>query len=282
MQRQLRRIVRSELSAALESLGEPDDAGIHEARKSVKKTRAILRLLREPLASDYSDENARLRTVAHDLSSLRDADATLVTLRELHGRYPRAMSSQVLEAVEHGLAGRKREAKAKTEPIVRHARAAIVAARQELPAEVGQVGHFRAARSGAVASYRAARKAREGLTLDAEASAFHEWRKRTKDHWYHVRLFARLPNGPRSRTETLRRLEEWLGKDHDLATLRSIVLDGDERFGDARTRTVLLGSIMRRQAALRRRALALGTRLFSARPKDFGASVTHWWRQCDS
>ena len=88
------------------------------------------------------------------------------------------------------------------------------------------------------------------LTLDAEPAAFHEWRKRVKDHWYQVRLFARLPNGPRSRTDTLRRLEQWLGKDHDLATLRSIVLDGDDRYGDAHARTMLLGSITKRQKSL--------------------------------
>ncbi len=281
MRKQLRRIVRGELRTALEALAgnAPDDSGIHEARKSVKKTRAVLRLLRTPLASDYSDENARLRTVAQALASLRDADATLDTLRELHGRYPAAVSSPVVRACGRGLSTRKRQAKAKVRPLLGRAKQALVVSCQEVPAHVERTGDFRAARAGAVASYRQARTAFRTLALDGEAAAFHEWRKRIKDHWYHVRLFGQLPNGPRSRAQTLRRMEQWLGKDHDLATLRAILLDGDDRYGDARTRALVLGSIMRRQAFLRQHALTLGKRLFAPSAKDFKWSVTHWWRQ---
>jgi len=281
MPKQLRRIVHSELRSAREALdgGAPDDTGIYEARKSVKKTRAILRLLRKPLDADFSDENARLRIVARALASLRDADATLDTLRQLHGRYPLAVSPRVVRAVTQGLCVRKRRAEAKVKPIVRRAKDALLVSCRSLPEHIERTGHFRATRAGAVAGYREARTACRGLALDGESAAFHEWRKRIKDHWYHVRLFHQLPQGPQSRTDTLRRLEQWLGKDHDLATLRSIVLDGDDRYGDARTRTLLLGSIMRHQASLRRRAMALGARVFAASPKEFKASVTDWWRQ---
>ena len=281
MHEQLRRIVRSELRSALQALDgdAPDDAGIYEARKSVKKTRAVLRLLREPLASDYSDENARLQTVARTLASLRDADATLDTLRQLHAQYPAVVSPRVVREVSRGLRTRKRRADAKVEPIVRRAKGALLVCCDSVPDHVEGTGDFRAARAGAVACYRRARTAYRGLALDAEAAAFHEWRKRIKDHWYHVRLFAPLPNGPRSRSVTLRRLEQCLGDDHDLATLRAILLDGDDRYGDARTRTLLLGSIMRGQTSLRQRALVLGARIFAPSPKDFKASVTHWWRE---
>src|SRR5687768_8559010 len=89
--RQLRRIVRKELEAATAELGHGDEnqqEAVHEARKSVKKVRAVLRLLRSPLDDAYDAENERLRNAAHALASLRDADATLDTLRALHGQYP--------------------------------------------------------------------------------------------------------------------------------------------------------------------------------------------------
>jgi CHAD domain-containing protein len=280
MPKQLRRIVRSELRTALDELAEEAtaDAGAYEARKSVKKIRAILRLLRQPLASDYADENARLRRVAHALASIRDADVSLDTLHDLHARYPAAMSARVVRAVGHGLRTRERQARAEVPPLVRRAKAALLVSCQSVPAHIERAGGFRAARAGAVVGYRQARTAYRGLDVDAEATAFHEWRKRVKDHWYHVRLFARLPNGSRSRTDTLRRLEAWLGKDHDLAALRRLIVDGDDGFGDAKSRTLALGSITRRQASLRRRALTLGARVFAPTPKDFKASVTHWWR----
>src|SRR5689334_14278160 len=87
---QLRRIVRDELAAAADALGSdaPDQDAIHEARKSVKKVRAILRLLEDPLGKDYREANDRLRVAARALASLRDADAALVSLQLLHGHYP--------------------------------------------------------------------------------------------------------------------------------------------------------------------------------------------------
>jgi hypothetical protein len=66
--------------------------------------------------------------------------------------------------------------------------------------------------------------------------------------------------------------------DHDLAALRAIMLDGTDRLGDARARTLVLGGITKSQVSLRRRALALGHRIFNHAPKHFEASVNMWWR----
>src|SRR5262245_11696530 len=102
--------MRDEFSAALSALArrEPDDEAIHEARKSVKKIRSILRLLRDDLGPRGTREEARLRTAAHALSALRDADATAETLDTLHGRYPQVVDGEVRRAVTRGLRGRQR------------------------------------------------------------------------------------------------------------------------------------------------------------------------------
>ena len=50
---------------------------------------------------------------------------------------------------------------------------------------------------------------------------YHEWRKRVKDHWYHVRLlegFGTLGCG--SYEKSLKELETLLGEDHNLVVLR--------------------------------------------------------------
>jgi CHAD domain-containing protein len=281
MPTQLRRIVRGELRKALDALDEdaPGEDAVHEARKCVKKARAVLRLLRAPLGSRYAAENDRLRGVARALASLRDADATLDTLRALHARYPGVVSATTVRAVGRGLQRRKRRVKATIDPVVKRAHAALVRSCRSAPPRLRQVAGFRATRAGAVEGYREAHDACRALALDSDATAFHEWRKRIKDHWYHVRLFAGLPDGPRSRVRSLERLEGWLGEDHDLATLRSIVLEGDDRYGDARTRTLVLGAIVKSQASLRRRALALGHRAFSQSPREFRVLVTRWWRR---
>src|SRR6185437_17141784 len=77
----IKRITAGEIDSAIERLehcGRKNrDEAIHEARKSVKKIRGALRLLRPELGDTYRDENGRFRELGHRLSGIRDAQATL-------------------------------------------------------------------------------------------------------------------------------------------------------------------------------------------------------------
>jgi CHAD domain-containing protein len=280
MAKQLKRLVRAELRTALESVShhEPDEAAIHEARKSVKKVRAILRLLRAPLGRTFAKENARLRSVSSALSTQRDADVTLETLGALHGRYPLTVRSSVVRSVGRGLESRQQQVKVRAGPMIHRELKDLSRSSLDVPERVRKAASFKAVREGAARGYARAQALSRTLAVEAEATAFHEWRKRVKSHWYHVRLFEKLHRGAWSRAHTLARLEGLLGDDHDLAMLHAILLDGDDRYGSARSRTIVIGAIARRQAALRRRALALGHRTFARTPRQFAESVTIWWR----
>jgi CHAD domain-containing protein len=104
--RQLRRLVAEELHDALAALSDPEsvETGVHDARKSVKKVRAVVRVLHDDLGSRDRD-NERLRQIAHRLSSLRDADATGETLQQLRGRYPRVITAKMVRDIARGLEG---------------------------------------------------------------------------------------------------------------------------------------------------------------------------------
>lgn len=109
--------------------------------------------------------------------------------------------------------------------------------------------------------------------MAADTTEFHSWRRRVKDHWYQVRLFAPHHRTLAARARSLRRLETDLGDDHDLAVLRDILLGEPEKFGRARTTAIVLGCIEKRQHTLRRLALRRSRRLFAARPRRFRAFV---------
>src|SRR5262245_42840711 len=234
--KQLECIVGDELAAARDALTEmgTSEDGIHDARTSLKKTRAVLRLLRAPLGDDYEKENDRLRGVAHALSSLRDADATLEVLERLHSEHPTAITPVVVRTVRRGLRGRKRRAHGRAETVVAWARGMLDRTKKKTAARIGGVGHFPNVRLGVVRGYREARRAMPDLGVDDTAPAFHEWRKRVKTLWYQLRLLEELHRGASARVRTLKRLEGWLGEDHDLALLHAIVREGGERYGDAR------------------------------------------------
>ena len=276
---ELEKLVHSEFQTAIKELDQPKPGAdaIHEARKSLKKIRAVLRLLRNPLGHDYGPANRRLRDVAHRLASLRDVDATSETLRALHHRYPTVITPGVTRAVAHGLRPRKRQARAKAGPVVRRATGMLRRSRHSTPRRIRRVQGFSAVRAGVKRGYRRARGSMDEVSLNSDFTQFHAWRRGVKDHWYHVRLFEGLHPTPRSRARTLKRLETWLGDDHNLGMLRATILDAPDRFGNARTTALVLGCITKYQASLRRDALKLGHRLFAEKPGRFERTVDDWW-----
>jgi CHAD domain-containing protein len=277
---QLRRIIRSELRKAGNELARraPSQDAIHQARKHVKKARAILRLLRRGLGSHYDTEMKRLRVAAHALASIRDVDAMVATASSLHARYPAAVTAAAAKAVIRGLTGRRRRVRANAAPILGKARKALKRAHHSAPKRVEQAGNFALARSGIVDMYRRARDAGQKLTPDDDPARFHHWRKRVKDLGHHITLFAGLHRAPRGRVKTLDRLEELLGDEHDLATLRRALVESPDLYGTPQNFTLMLGAIDRRQTVLRRRALALGQRALADKPREFRDAVETWWR----
>src|SRR5262249_61758788 len=85
------------------------DEAIHEARKSVKKVRAILELI-EPDGVRAAKSQKRLRTVNRILSGLRDADAMMEILAKLSSRSPRLFSEHTFARIRRRLLSHKRSA----------------------------------------------------------------------------------------------------------------------------------------------------------------------------
>jgi CHAD domain-containing protein len=277
--KELYKVARKEFKAALDELdsGTVTEEAIHEARKSLKKIRAELRLLHAKLGSAYATENARLRTAAHLLSSLRDVDAAVETLRGLQHQYQTVLTSSITRTVIRGLRQRKRRVDARASLLVGRATAVLRRSRKSISREIRRAGSVTAVRSGLARGYRRARAAMKDVSMDSGAAQVHLWRRRLKDHWYQVRLFERLHPTARARAETLRRLEGWLGDDHNLDVLRRALLDAPDRFGGARATALVLGCIAKHQPSLRGRALKLGHRMFRAKPVQFRHAVAAWW-----
>src|SRR4051812_4537805 len=84
---EIRRIARKEISAIVKQLATrgPQNEGesLHEARKHLKKIRALLRLLRDDLGDrTYRKENRSFRDVGRVLSPRRDAEVLVKTLEK--------------------------------------------------------------------------------------------------------------------------------------------------------------------------------------------------------
>src|SRR5262249_50856943 len=111
---ELRRLARKEFRNTLEQLdaNEPDEDAVHEARKSLKKIRAVLRLV-EPEVEGYGEQNEQLRIAAHALAALRDADVTAETIEKLHRHYPTLISGHVATVLTKNVRRRSRSVQAR-------------------------------------------------------------------------------------------------------------------------------------------------------------------------
>src|SRR6266480_3325979 len=89
----LRRIACGRIDHAVDELSGTTDSSpadaVHEARKDMKKLRAVVRLARDELGDEvYRRENECFRDAARRLSGVRDADVMLDTLGSLGRPFP--------------------------------------------------------------------------------------------------------------------------------------------------------------------------------------------------
>ncbi len=272
---ELRSIARRQLRRASDTLRSANantfDTAVHESRKSVKKVRAIVRVLEESGAAIPRKDRKRLKRAARELSRLRDAAAILETFDRVRRRYPKRLPEHTL-ALLRGSLIRAREDKA------RRARAdgAVAYAAEQVDKTRRSAKRWKAPSLDLAEpidviadSYRRSRKAMRRAAGSYRSVVIHAWRKALKTLWYQLRLVKPLLSGLAPYVAELKRLETALGEDHNLvvlgATLRAC---RDLRSMGSQVRQVEQMAA-RMRPPLRKRAFALGRRLHEKDPRTF-------------
>jgi CHAD domain-containing protein len=254
------RIARGRIDHAIEALGDASEEGVHEARKDMKKLRALLRLVRE---KELRGESAYFRDVARELAGARDADVMLATVADLESRYEvdGGPVRQRLEAHRLRTGGGGRGEAAKT------ASAMLEEARGRVGDWPLERDGFDALEDGLERTYRRGRRDWRAALADPTTENLHEWRKRVKDLWYHHSLLRQSWKPVMSAlADEAHELSDRLGDDHDLALL----LD----FGAEPLEAV----IAERRQELQQEAFEYGARLYADKPKAFVRRIEHWSR----
>ena len=280
----LRRCAREQLDSAIDELTDgvrtdPVEA-VHSARKALKKERSLLRLSRGTLATgDRRRENDALRHAGRQMSAARDAEVMIQALDDLSDRFAGQVPMQPFTAIREQLIAERDPARASLldSGVTREVADELKAVRGRIDEWHLRHGGWRAVEPGLDRSYRRGRAAFDRAQADSTVENLHEWRKRTKDLWYHLRVLA--PTSPGimgGQAKDAHRLGDILGDDHDLAVLR-------ERLGDlAGSITAdldpVFGLIDHRRDQLQQEALLLGRRLYAEKPGAFGRRVHRYWK----
>jgi CHAD domain-containing protein len=275
----LRRLAKKELDSARDQLrgaAGPRDEAIHEARKSIKKVRAILTVIKADDGRGLAGCRKQLRKVNGTLSRLRDADAMLEILSKLETKHPHALDEHTYARIRRQLEAHKQDvAKAAHEEDVwtdvdRALRKLRKKAKWWQPTHRG----FGAIAAGIDVTYRRGRKALARVRTHPRADDFHEWRKQMKALWYALRLVEACALGIRRDVSLLHTAERWLGDEHNAVVLCA-QLSKDASLCDIEA---LRHAASRFQCELRQNAIARASRLYSRTPEQYLAHVKHAWK----
>jgi hypothetical protein len=257
------------------------DAAIHEARKSLKKARAALRLLRDGVSDTaYLRENARLRDAGRLLTPLRDAKSLIDALDSLQKRYASKLPDSGLAPLNKILHANLARAHRHFHPGATHQSAELnncvtliqnslaMAKRQKIrsiePVHIG---------SGLRRIYREGRKAHAEARADPTTERLHEWRKQVKyllNATDGLRSMGSNGNGVKKMLKRADCLADLLGNDHELAMLALEIdrVNQASASADAMIKT-LHRFIDRSRAKLQKRAFKSGTKLYDQKPRQF-------------
>jgi len=277
-----RRIAAEQLGAAGKRLEAPvtDPVQVHEARKNLKRMRALLRLMRPALGEVvFKRENARLRDVGRTLSARRDIhvlDQTLLKIETDARGIPAPVTAKL-----RGVIASARDGLDKADGGF-EAQGAATALRQSLAAlrRVKLNGDgFELVRPGLKWSYAACRRAfKEAYAQPSEESS-HEWRKTIQQHWRHMLLLSKSwPEVLLPRARAARQISELLGEDHDLAVLLAYLEAHHDLPLSARERQRIEAYCKARQVEIRARCEPLGARLLAESAKDHCHRIGSYWQ----
>jgi hypothetical protein len=127
--------------------------------------------------------------------------------------------------------------------------------------------------------YAQGRRALTDAREKSSPEAFHEWRKQAKYLRYALERLDPLWSGViDALADQAHKLADYLGDEHDLTVLRETALASRDSFSDEQTLPALLALIERCQAALREKAIYLGSRLYEEKPKTFAARFGQYWK----
>lgn len=278
-----RRTAADEIGAvrtALESEKANRDKGVHEARRSFKRLRALLRLASPGMERSFAKENRRLRDAGRLLAPARDA-AVLVSsfdgFVESHGH---DLDPSHLATFRARLARKTDAPAAENAALEKHVakvlglleRSERNLARLDWPGDPENLDRgLRKANARLTAAFRAAR-------ASGEAEHLHDWRKRLKDQSAHMELFrAVLPGSLKPARKSAKEIAQILGDEHDLCLLVSKLRAGRCPTKTRDTRDALVERIEARRAKMRQKAFRLGEAHGSGETDGFARDLCAAW-----
>lgn len=254
---------------------------IHESRKSLKRLRALLRLVRPSLGeSAYKAANGAFRDIGALFAGDRDRHV-LRTVAQSCAESMGARYRKAFAAVEQSLAAPPVEPPAAAARR-KDALARLAAMRRKISRLALEPDRFATIAAGLELSYRRGRRQLRRAYAHPSDEAFHDLRKAIQQQWRHMQVLQRAwPDLFVARLTAARHLSQLLGDDHDLAVFAAYLETLPRPAVSAADRRAILRHCRERQLALRTEAHPLCQQLYAEGPHRFARRITVIWREAE-
>ncbi|MBK8293385.1 MAG: CHAD domain-containing protein [Solirubrobacterales bacterium] len=279
---EVRRVARGRVESALKSLRDSDPAAraesVHEARKDMKKVRAVLRLVRDDLGKEtFRTENRRYRDAARILSDSRDSEVLVETLEALVESQPDIATGAgpLIIAFDQRRQRDRESGGTSIDSRLERAAQTIEEGSRLIDGWNLSESDWQLFAGGLRRTYRDGWRRLEEVEASATPEAVHEWRKRVKDLWYQLQLLRNSwKEGLKSPVKEVGHLAEMLGEYNDFSVLLD-ALDADHGADPATAGLKTLATL--RQAEILEEALPLGQRIYAEKPRQFTDRIGSYW-----
>jgi len=266
--------------------GSDRDEDLHQVRLVIKRLRSYLRLFKPVMEEAIVFRlNRRLRAAARRLSALRDTSVAQRMLEAWVRRVRRPPQRRALQAVLETLARQLTHAHpmgSGREAVLRRVGAELQAIGAELASHRLSAEGWDALQPGLNQTYRRGRRGMRRSLKSNQDEDYHEWRKHTKDLYYHLQLLeGAWPDSIRKTGRRLASLQDMIGLDHDLTVVSGLLREDPVFRKDADLMRVRKGMAAENRK-LRKRIEKKGRNLFDESSRKFTRRLRkHWarWRE---
>ncbi len=278
------------IQEALSQLSTPavSAKNVHDARRAIKRARAMLRLQRSALGGKtYERENRALRDIARSLSAARDGKVQLDVLNHLIVRYPSKIDATSMQALRKIFSSRYRVSGKLSQESLRTSRTSLLAVSDRASKRSVEAQGWDTVGVGLIRIYRAGRRCAKRIGQPASAEDLHRWRKHVTYLWRSLEFLRPVwPQRAGKLARKAHRLAHHLGEDHDLHVLSAAIAEMDSAQLGQDDRSMLRHLIARRRRRLQRKAVELSKRVYRHSPSTLQAKLerrwTQWWHTAGS
>ena len=254
---------------------------VHEARKRIKETRALLRLFRGALGDAFDEENRRLRDAGRQLAPYRDTTTVVEAIKALSPRVRETVGPKAMRALRT-LANERQRAQFDSESALRERFESLIACLAGATGRLAQASlpettRFSIIEDGLARTISTGRRAMASAFKSGTDADLHEWRKRVKDLGHHIELLINVwPNVMTALEKEIATLARHLGHHHDLALVAEIVrqTEGPRDAAEKRRIGRLIEAQQERNIALAR---PIAEHVYAVRSRRMARAIGTLW-----